>query len=230
MKKESSQKKMKWLWLVIGVAVLFAAVGTGLAFVLPGLNSDSDDSVGRPELYWNLDKATYLNAETNMSTREKAEDGHYYVRFAYNGEVLELPVSDKQLVNYIDSMDVMGLVMDADGSVVDAVPVKDIAIEQETGVFVQNVDGGRVYVNSSVAMNGMKKELPITGLVEIYDVTANAEVPGQVITAEQLQPMDKLAVYANLKEQTTHVYVMSHARESKVYWRAEQQYDSKLKT
>lgn len=221
MKKESQNKKVKWLWPVLGL-VLLAIVGTVLAFVLPGLGGGKDTGDGRPELYWNLDGAVYMDKTLNTSTREKAEDGFYHIRFAYNGGPVELLVADKQLVNYIDSMEVMGLVFDGDDNVVDAVPVEDIGQEIEAGAFVQKTEGNMIHINSSIVMNGMKKTVEITENVKIYDVTDKAEVPGGEVSVDQLQIMDKIAVYADLEGQITHVYVVSHIRESKIYWRANQ--------
>lgn len=227
MKKEAGKKSIKWLWLVGGV-VLLAVVGVVLALVL-GLGNEGDQGPkgGRPELYWNVDKTAYTeNSETGLSTREPGEDGLYHVRFAINGEQIELPVADKRLINYIDTMDVMGLVQDADGIVVDVNDPKDIATEVAKTHYVQKVEGNKIIINSSLAMNGMRIEIELSNLTEIYDVTATAEVAGQIIDASAIQPMDTITVYANDLNENTHVYLVNHPTASKVYWRVGQQWDS----
>ena len=60
------------------------------------------------DLYWNLDKALYTeNSDVGLSTRERAEDGLYHFRFASGGKLLELTTGDAQMVNYLDTMDMM---------------------------------------------------------------------------------------------------------------------------
>ena len=226
MKQEATKKSKLWLWLLIGAVALLAVAGIVVALIF-GFGSDQESSGGRPELYWNVDRVAYTqNSETGLSTRERAEDGLYHIRFAINGELVELTVADKQLVNYIDTMDAMGLVQDADGVIVDVVDPKDIATELTKNAYVKSTTSDTIVANSSIAMNGMKIDVKLTELAEIYDVTPEAEVPGAIITIADLAPMDTLTVYTNDLDEVTHVYVTAHPRQSKVYWRAKQMYNS----
>lgn len=246
MKREASAKSKKWLWLVIGVAVLLIAGGL-TAWFLMGPSDDTgateptetviatQEATQPPEaavssdLYWNVDRAIYT-VDGQISTRTPGEDGAYKIRFALRGELVELPVADKKLVNYIDTMDALGLVFDENGVIVDAVGPKDIAKEMAKNAFVKTVSGNTILANTSVAMNGMNIKLKIEGEAEIYDVTPEAEVPGQVMNIGALKPMDSLTAYGDKDGNLTHVFVTSHARESKVYWRADQLYDSSAKS
>jgi len=246
MKREASAKSKKWLWLVIGVAVLLIAGGL-TAWFLMGPSGDSDateptetviatqeatqpaENAVSSDLYWNVDRAIYT-VDGQISTRTPGEDGAYKIRFALRGELVELPVADKKLVNYIDTMDALGLVFDENGVVVDAVGPKDIAKEMAKNAYVKTVSGNTILANTSVAMNGMNIKLKIEGEAEIYDVTPEAEVPGQVMNIGALKPMDSLTAYGDKDGNLTHVFVTSHARESKVYWRADQFYDSSSKS
>ena len=227
MKQEASKKSKLWLWLVIGAVALLAVAGVVLALVLGSGGETDGPKGGRPELYWNIDKVTYTeNSESGLSTREPGEDGTYHVRFAINGEIVEYAVADKRLINYIDSLDVMGLVKDSDGNVVDVLDPKDIAKEVTKNAYVKSATDKLITANSSVAMNGMNIKVELTELTQIYDVTTGAEIPGAIIDTAALRSMDTLSVYANDMEQVTHVYVTAHPRESKVYWRANQLYSS----
>lgn len=231
MKQEASKKKSKlWLWLVIGIVALLAVVGVVLALVLGGGSEDEGPKGGRPELYWNVDRKAYTeNSETGLSTRQPGEDGTFKVRFAINGELVELVVADKQLINYIDTLDAMGLVLDDSGAVVDVTDPKDIATEVNKNAYVKDSSSEKIIANTSVAMNGMNVTVKLEDITEIYDVTPEAEVPGQIIQVSDLKPMDTLCIYANDMEQVTHIYVTSHPKESKVYWRAKQMYNSTTK-
>lgn len=96
MKQASQKKNLLWLWIALAAVVV--AVGVVLALVLPGvLGGQEQGPVGDADLYWNIDKIKYTeNAEiVGVSTREPAEDGNFYVRFAHQGEQVELQVIDK---------------------------------------------------------------------------------------------------------------------------------------
>ena len=223
MKKETTKKSKLWLWLLIGAVALVAVAGVVLAMLLGG-GKDTEEGAkgGRPDLYWNVDKALYTqNSESGLSTREPGADGVYTVRFAYNGDLLELPVADKQLINYIDTMDCMGIVQDADGVVIDAVDPKTLATETAKMFYVRKVENGVLSLNSSMAMNGMSMDVPVVEVTECYDVTDRPEKPGQKINPEELEGMDSVTVYSNDLGEATHVFVVSHPVESPVYWRAD---------
>ncbi len=222
MKKEASMKNKLWLWIAIGVAALLVIAGAVLGIALLGGQGEKQVDDGRPDLYWNLDQGLYYEKGALSSAREKAEDGFFHIRFAFDGEQVELLTADKQLVNYIDTMCVMGLVLDSDGYVVDAVEVKELATVVGEDIYVQDLEEGVIHTNSSVVMNGMKKALTITPQTEIYDVSAKAEVGGAVVSQNVLGVMDKLSVYGDADGNITHVYLTSHPKESKVYWRANQ--------
>lgn len=223
MKKEATQKSKLWLWLLIGAVALAAIAGVVLALVLGGGGEETDGPKGgRAELYWNVDKAFYTeNSESGLSTREPGADGVYTVRYAHDGQLLELPVADKQLINYIDTMDCMGIVQDADGVVIDVVDPKTLATETARMFYVRKVENGVITLNSSLAMNGMSMDVPVVDVTEIYDVTDRPEQIGQKVTAESLESMDAITVYSNDKNEATHIYVVSHPVESPVYWRAD---------
>ena len=79
MKKETTKKSKLWLWILLAVLGLAIIGGAVAAFVLPGLMQPQGPTgpVAEAKIYFNVDKSIWLEAETNMSAREKAEDGYY---------------------------------------------------------------------------------------------------------------------------------------------------------
>ena len=103
MKQNSLNKNRKRLWLILGVALLVVAA---VAAVVIGKVFFSDNT---PDLYWNITREENTDPNTGLSIREPGEDGLYHILFAHDGEQVELPVADKQIVGVIDALDVMGL-------------------------------------------------------------------------------------------------------------------------
>ena len=221
MKKEASKKSLKWLWLAVGIAVLLAVVGVALAILLPGQEAADPETVSS-ELYWNVDREKWVD-ETGLSTRTAGEDGVYHIRFAVGGEQVELPVADKQLINFIDSMSVMGLVIDGNGVVVDAREPKSVATEVAKEMYVKEITEVGYVLNSSIAMNGMDVDVVLSAGSGVYDVDADAEVVGQISEAGL---MDKVSAYANADGEITDVFIVERAVEAGVYWRVDKKYDS----
>ena len=129
MKKATSTKR--WLWLVTVVAIL---VAMACMFTACGGNGEEEQTqpteIIPTDLYWNLDKALYTeNSDVGLSTRERGDDGLYHFRFVTGGKLVELTTGDAQIVNYIDTMEVVGLILDADGNIADAV-LLNIVIER----------------------------------------------------------------------------------------------------
>ena len=228
MKKEAGRQGKKWLLPVLIAAAVLVIASVVLGFVLGAQQTQSGSGAIESKIYWNVDREQFIEEETGLSVREPAEDGNYYVLFAVGGEQKELQIVDKQLVNVVDSMSAMGLVFDNDGTVVEAVPVKEFATELAVGLFVQEVRDDAIVVNSSIAMNGMEFEIPLNENSGIYDVSPDAEVVGQSATCDIF---DAVNAYADAEGNTTDVLITEHPKESKVYWRAERKYnDEKAET
>lgn len=226
MKKEASKKTPKWLWLVLALVAVVAVAGVVVALVFGGANNSDETAGGRPDLYWNVARQSHLDPVTGLSNREAAADGLFYITFAHDGEQVEYAVADKKTVNFIDSMDVMGLVFDNDDMVVDVIAPADIGSVISTSVYVQRADANMIIANSTITMNGMMYNLKITDQTEVYDVTGNGEFEGVKINPTEVGAMATIAVYGDSEKQATHIYVKSYPVESKIYWRADQFYNS----
>ena len=128
MKQENGSKSKKWLIPVLILAALAVAAGIVLAILLPGApngNGGEAADSGRTTLYWNHEGASYIEAETGMSTREKQEDGMYHIKLLVDGQEKEFLCADKQLINYMDSLTVLVLTFDENGYIINAVEAKE---------------------------------------------------------------------------------------------------------
>lgn len=208
-------KKKTILWLVIAIVAVLAAAAVVVCLLAGGS--------ARPALYRNLDGHLYGK---NTTPRAPEADGTYQLRFAFEEEVKTFTVKDEALVHRIDSMEVMGLVFDKEGTVTDVLEVENLATELCSGYFIKGITPENIAVNGSLAMNGMEGQVPLSKHTKIYDVTGgNVEV----VELSALQPMDGLSAYADEKGRVTHIFVVSHPTESKIYWRTARFYSSSKK-
>ena len=228
MKKETTTKSKLWIWIVAAAVLLLAVGGAALAFLLPGGNqgdapatTDPIPTGPRADLYWNLDREFYTaNSQTGLSTREADADGKFKMKFAYNGEIVELEIIDKKLVNIIDTQDIVGLQFDENGVVIGQINVRDLATEVGKKVYVKKATDDMIIANSSMAMNGMELNLKLGQYSEIYDLREGSETYGQKIAPSALGVMDCMTVYANAEGDNTHFFILQAATRSKIYWRA----------
>ena len=222
MKKATSTKR--WLWLVTVVAIL---VAMACMFTACGGNEEEQTQpteIIPTDLYWNLDKALYTeNSDVGLSTRERGDDGLYHFRFVTGGKLVELTTGDAQIVNYIDTMEVVGLILDADGNIADAVPVAEFATEVAKEFFVKKVKGNNVQLNSSPLMNGMDVDIVVPDGAHIVDVRRDTETPGEKI---ELDVMDSVWVYADMDNNITDVYLSKRPPQSEFYLRLNRFYSS----
>jgi len=233
MKKESTGKKsLLWLWITIGVVVLLAAAGVASYFLFfsgngdekaPTQNNATVEKKVESDLYWNIDRKDMLEISSGLSMREPAEDGIYYIRFAVGGEVVELPCADKKLVNRIDMEDLVCLEFDADGLIINMVDPEEVYTKIAEKVYVQNISGNKLLVNTSQALNGMQINLEVPA-AEGFDVSHLAGTPGEV---RVLEGMDQITVYGTDENTPTHIFVVDRWWESDVYWRVSAQMYSK---
>ena len=225
---KTTQKGKKLWWILAAVAVVLIAAGVCAALFLrpaapieqeqPGVSSIVS------KLYWNLDGESFMeNSESGLTTREPDANGVYTIRFICDGQIVELKSLDAQLVNYMDNLNLMGLVFDDSGYIVDAVKGKEVATELAKDAFVKTCDEQMLVLNSSMAMNGMPMEFTVTGQLHIVDVRKDAPEPGAQVT---LETMDKVLVYGGEDGNATHVFLIERQQMAGVYIRVDQKWDS----
>ena len=224
MKKATSTKRWLWLVTVVAVLVAMACMFTACGGQTQPEETEQPTEALPTELYWNLDKALYTeNSETGLSTRERAADGLYHFRFVTAGKLVELTSGDAQIVNYIDTMEVMGLILDADGNIADAVPVAEFATEVAKEFFVKKVSGNNVQLNSSPLMNGMDVDIVVPDGAFVSDVRRDSENPGEKL---ELDIMDSVWVYADMDNVVTNVFLSKRPPKSEFYLRLDRFYSS----
>lgn len=225
--KQETGKSKKWILPVVIAVILLLIAGGVAAFFLMQPQGEGEQSAETPaaaaDLYWNVDMKTMIDPETGLSIREANADGQYIVRFLKDGQLMELQIIDKQLVNYIDSMAAMGLVFDDSGVVVDVVEAKNVASELAKNFFVMKQEPGILTINSSQAANGMNLRLAITDKTGIYDVSPTAATIGELSTCGVL---DEVSVYGDAEGNVTHVFIVERAIETGIYLRTKQMYSS----
>ena len=224
MKQEKPKSGKKWIWLVAGLVLVLAIVGVVLAMVLGGGSTQTSNipMEGRSDLYWNIDRLAYLKSSmTGQTARQPAEDGLYHIRFAYQGEQIDLTTADRKLADWIDTMEVMGLELDQDGkTIVKAVAANKVAKEIGAPLYVQRTSEEVLIVNASASLNSVSTELQITENTRFYDVSAEAEIVGAACSVNDIGSADAVYVYANGSDELTHVYLYSRPVRSPLYWAA----------
>jgi len=211
---------MKKKVLIIAItAALLAVIAAACLLLLPDAPAGKPAESSSPEeIYWNVDRDTYIEQETGLSLREPAEDGSYHIRFGRAGGSVVLRIADKKLVNFIDSMYVMGLAFDETGTVIDALDVRDVATRTADGFYVKECRDGVLYLNSSRLLTGMDMTVTLPAHNIVYDVSPTAADPGEPAVC---QPMDLVSVYSDSSGQPTHVFITERPPEAGIYWRVE---------
>ncbi len=224
MKKERTKKSKLWLWIIIAIAALAIIGGAIAAFVYPGFLLAGPGQAEQPEakLYWNLDRHLWLDEEFGLSIRKPAEDGYYHISFLVDGEVKDVLCADKQLVNYADGQELICPVFDADGFLVDAMPVADHFSPAAKAAYVARYNNGTLSVNTSMLMNGLDMSIPVPGNVPICDVAVGSKDFGTKVTPEWL---DEVSVYKDLDGNIVAVYITGNmAIDAEIGYRVERMY------
>ena len=224
MKKATPTTKRVWLVVVLAMLLAMACMFTACSGEEEATEPSTEPTtaVVTSPLYWNLDKAFYTEtSETGLSTRERADDGLYHFRFACEGKLVELTTADAQIVNYLDTMEVMGLILDADGGIVDAIPVAELATEVAKEFFVKKISGNSIQLNSSPAMNGMDVDIVVPEGAYVMDVRRDSEAVAQPI---ELEVMDTVWVYADMENVVTNLFLSKRSPASEFYVRMDRFY------
>lgn len=226
MKQETGKKSKKLLWLIIALAAVVAVAGVLLGIFwsdLFGAKGPAGPAFSS-ELYWNVDRMTFVDEETGMSNRVPNADGVFEIRFAHDGQIVELKiVGDKKLVNFIDTMDVMALVFDANGMIVDAAAAKEVATEVVKDNYVSEVGAGYIRVNSAMTMTGMSNKIKLNENTKIFDVSVGANPVGQIAEPKLL---DCVTAFADADGNVTTIFITKRVETGGIYYIFGTQYDS----
>ena len=224
MKRESAKKSK--LGLIIAICVVAVLAVGGILLAVLGGNTQQEAVEGPVKLYWNVDRETYWGkSATGFSSREPGADGLFRIKFAVDGQQVELVVADKTLVNAIDSLEVMVLDLDAESRIVDVREAKNVLNQTVIKSYVQDASATTINANSAILMNGMRHRIKVDENTKIYDVTGEAEFIGQEVKADTLGFLDCIHVFENEATGERTVYLLSRMADRKLFFRAEQMWD-----
>lgn len=216
--KKFNKKILYWLIPVI-VVVVAAAVA---AILILGGGSDRQTQTDT-ELYWNVDASEFQGDVV----RPRNENGNYFVTFASRGETVRLEVTEEVYLNGIDMYEVVSLVFDENGLVVDYKTV-----EEATGGFyvskfyVEAIDGNTITCNSSAIFMGYQKTMTINEDTQIYMVAGNSILTGR---PTQLQYNDEVTAVQDHQGNITHVFTKPLETYDNIYWNVTRKYNSNVK-
>ena len=214
MSNQSKNRRGLWLGILVAVMVLTMVlcmagckeqVGTGET-TAPTVATDDAGAGSGYDLYWNLDRKLYDGlSEAGMSSREPGEDGLFHVRFFKDGQIVELPVADRKVINAIEVQDLMGLEFDENGIVTGVTSVDSMPLEKQAWQFyVQSIGGKMIKVNSSITFNGLEIMLETDENTGIWDMTGQS---GEVGCAAKPMQLDRVMAMVNEEGVVTHLFL-----------------------
>ena len=216
MEEQKKSRKPLLVGVIAAVVVLAALLALLLTQCVGGVgpdntSGDSSSTAQSYELYWNVDRNNFEIFEdesgqaAGTTARKPAEDGFYHVVFAKDGELVELRVKERRVLNIIDAFDIMGLVFDENGDIIDVLRLDDLPLEKKAWqYYIQSFGGNAVKFNSSRDLNGMEEMIKINENTKIYDMSGYSEFVG---APAKLQKFDRAMVIANELGEISHIFI-----------------------
>lgn len=223
-KQEGSKKGLKWGLISAGGVLLVLAVVVAALLILKPTPEQAPES----KLYWNVERAQYASMRVDgMTARMPRSDGYYWMRFAVDGEQVDIPVADALLVEQVDMLDLMTLVMDENGVVIDAIPAEyyagGLAVDR---LFVESIDGNKVTCNTSGLYKGVSVTVEVPDSANIYNVGGEGLLVGMTGT---ISLDDQMIAVQDEEGVITDVFVIPYEVPDNVYWNLVRKYDSSMK-
>ena len=211
---EKQVRKISKPWLLGAVisaaAVVVLSVAAAVLFLNPGGDTADQPQAQAYTLYWNVDGRQY--AEDSEKTRPVNADKTCTMRFACEGEIVELQVENRRLASTLDAVyqvdghGLMGLVFNDSGVVIDFVRLMDMPLTVNGRLFyIQTLAGKKVKLNSTKNFIGMEEIVECTEETKLYDMTG---VSGPVGSPTVLQEGDQVLAISNQLGVLTHVFVV----------------------
>ncbi len=223
MAKEGKSRKSLLIGVIAAVVILAGLLALVLTQCVGGQGEATNPTTtvatepsNEYALYWNVDRHNFEVVDDSLDTtgRKPADDGFYHVVFAKDGELIELKVKERKIVRMIDGQDLMGLVFDSEGVIIDIVRIDDMPYEKVAWQFyVQSIGGKTVKFNSAKEMTGMEVVVKLNDDTKIYDMSGCSEFVG---APTELQRDDRCMVVAN--EDGDVLYVFVYEREGVYYY------------
>ena len=215
------KKYLKYVLIFALVAMLFAGCGKTEE---PATQGQTD-----VKLYWNVDQAQYAGlTKTGYTARIPRSDGYYYVRFAVDGQQVELPVENRELVDIIDAQRVCALEFDDRGVITNV-----LTIAQCTGglaannYFVEKIEGNTITVNMLADYTGSRYELTMDEETLVYRMGSADLLCG---VPSEIQVDDTIYAIWNMERtRITHIYTKPYTPPGDIYWNITRYFDSAAK-
>ena len=186
--------------------------------------------VSDTKLYWRLTRS--YNAKEQSTAREPDENGMYTLSFSVDGEQVQLPCRDKDVVTQIDapaaSAAAMGLQLDEDGCITamqpayraihgkEACALYDVVSLEGSTFRAVNKQHGTTYGESFTATLGED--------CRIFDVSSASRTVGEC--TDSLRVGDRITAYADSMGVIRYVYVHVRIVDSPVYFNITRMYKS----
>lgn len=215
------KKHLKW---IIPLAVVLAALIV-CAVLLFKEAPQQTASVQQLKIGWNVERDANVD-ENGNSTRVPSGD-YYRLRFAIDGEQVDLLFESYDLVYLADSMDFMGLEINSDGVVTQVVPVGQFT----GGIALENYYITEVTENSvtcSLLMSGQSPTItfPINANTAVYNISGDSVLCGVPGTMER---GCRIWAILNTDGSLSHAFISSPFAKQPVYWNIARKYDSTTK-
>jgi len=211
-KRVSQKQKMQLIIMGVGLFVLVAVLSIAIVLLMNG-SGNTDETPTEPsatigggvqdtsKVYWNLDKSLYFG--TGVS-RPQGQDGYYSIRFSEDGRVYAYRTTSAALVAQIDTMDIMGLTLTADGEILDVHPVETYTggVAVNWG-YVSKVSGSTVSCTLSAGLRGDSINLKLSGKTSVYDISTEDI---REINSSDMEQRGHILAVVDLNGNATHIY------------------------
>ena len=186
------------------------------------------------KVYWRVSDRLYDSAN-KRSSRERAEDGFWYVDFFVDGEIVTYRTENQAVINAIDGYSLVAaacsLVFNQQGDIVDCASAA-YAIRGKlacNNYHITSLNGNTFTATRLMSGTeaGRTYTATITENTKIYNMTSTADVIGE---ETELQDGDLLYVLSDSMGQPVMIFITNRYVDSPMYFNVSQKYDSKTKT
>ena len=196
--------KKKKILILSGLILLLVAGAVGAYFGFVNRQPVAEEITSK--LYWNADRDQYIPELGGDTIRKPEKDGFYTVRFLVEGELVEYRVKDRETMISVDEKSALGLEIDKDGFITQAIDIRDMGIrEVAKSFYVQTMQENVVVANSSVTGSAVDVSLRLSSESKIWNVTGKVDPYG---VEDKLQLMDCIRAFNNDSGTITDVFIV----------------------
>ena len=186
------------------------------------------------DVYWRVSTQRYDSAN-KRSTRERAEDGYWYMDWTVNGEIVTLRTDRQDVVNAWDGYGVTvafcGMVFDENGDVIDCFSAAWAArgVKAADNYDITSIsEDGKSFTATRIRF-GTEVGKTYTSVIDentkIYHVNSAADVMGEVT---ELQMDDRIVVLTDSMGKAKYIYVVNRMVDSPMYYNVSRNWSSGL--